>query len=106
MAKSDWFVLLSGAVLVVITPRAHSGELTKGNHAAFAFKPAGSGGDVKTRLWDGVNLSEVTPDLSIKCDESSPCYPWKMAIVATVFWIGETGSGPTNARSAWDKNWV
>ena len=29
-----------------------------------------------------------------------------MAIVATVFWIGETGGGPTNVRSAWDKNWV
>ena len=29
-----------------------------------------------------------------------------MAIVSTVFWIGETGSGPTNTRSAWDNNWV
>jgi hypothetical protein len=29
-----------------------------------------------------------------------------MGIVATVFWIGETGSGPTNARSAWDKDWL
>jgi hypothetical protein len=106
MAKSDWFVLLGSAVLVVITAPAYSGELTKGNHAAFAIKPVGRGGDVKTRLWDGVNLSAVTPDLSIKCDESSPCYPWKMGIVSTVFWIGETGSGPTNTRSAWDKSWV
>jgi len=48
----------------------------------------------------------VAPDLSIKCDESSLCHPWKMGIVATVFWIGETGNGPTNARSAWDKSWV
>ena len=63
-------------------------------------------GDVKTQLWSGVNVAAVAPDLSIKCDESSPCYPWKMGIVATVFWIGETGSGPTNARSAWDKSWV
>jgi hypothetical protein len=70
------------------------------------MKPVGRGGDVKTRLWDGVNLSAVTPDLSIKCDESSPCYPWKMGIVSTVFWVGETGSGPTNARSAWDKSWI
>jgi hypothetical protein len=23
-----------------------------------------------------------------------------------VFWIGETGSGPSNASSAWDSNWV
>ena len=53
-----------------------------------------------------MNVTAVAPDLSIKCDESSLCYPWKMAIVATVFWIGETGSGPSNARSAWDKNWV
>jgi hypothetical protein len=29
-----------------------------------------------------------------------------MEIVSTVFWIGETGCGPTNIRSAWDKNWV
>jgi hypothetical protein len=73
MAKRDWFVLLGSAVLVVITAPAYSGELTKGNHAAFAIKPVGRGGDVKTRLWDGVNLSAVTPDLSIKCYESSPC---------------------------------
>jgi hypothetical protein len=29
-------------------------------------------------------------------------YPWKMNIVATVFWVGEKG----NARSVWDANWV
>jgi Protein of unknown function (DUF3300) len=46
------------------------------------------------------------PDLSINCEESLFCYPWKIAIVSTVFWVGETGSGPANTRSAWDGNWV
>ena len=23
-----------------------------------------------------------------------------------MFWVGETGSGPTNIRSAWDRNWL
>jgi hypothetical protein len=106
MVKGKWLAALSGAILVVIPAPAHSGELTKGDRAAFAIRPVGRSGDVKTRLWSGVNVAAVAPDLSIKCDESSLCYPWKMGIVATVFWIGETGSGPTNARSAWDKNWV
>jgi hypothetical protein len=106
MAKGDWLGLLSSAILVVMPATVHSGELTKGDRAPFAIRPVGSCGDVKTRLWNGVNVTAVAPDLSIKCDESSLCYPWKMGIVATVFWIGETGSGPTNARSAWEKNWV
>jgi hypothetical protein len=106
MAKGDWLVFLSSAILVVIPAPAHSGELTKGDRAAFAIRPVGRSGDVKTRLWSGVDVAALAPDLSIRCDESSLCYPWKMGIVATVFWIGETGSGPTNARSAWDKNWV
>ncbi|MFY9985720.1 MAG: hypothetical protein WAK31_13230, partial [Chthoniobacterales bacterium] len=102
MAKSDWLVLLGSAVLAVIPAPADSGELTKGDHAAFAIKPVGSCGDVKTQLWGGLNVAAVAPDLSIKCEESSSCYPWKMAIVSTVFWIGEIGSGPANTRSAWD----
>jgi hypothetical protein len=106
MAKGDWLVLLGSVVLVLIPAPAHSGELTNGDYAAFAIRPEGSCGDVKTRLWSGVNVVAVAPDLSIRCDESSSCYPWKMAIVSTVFWIGETGSGPTNTRSVWDKNWV
>ena len=106
MAKGDWVGLFSSAILIVIPAPAHSGELTKGDHAALAIGPLASCGDVKTRLWSGVNVTAVAPDLSIKCDDSSPCYPWKMGIVATVFWIGETGSGPTNARSAWDKDWL
>jgi hypothetical protein len=106
MAKGDWLGFLSSAILVVIPAPAHSEELTKGDHTAFAIRPVGSSGDVKTRLWSGVNVAAVAPDLSIKCDDSSLCYPWKMGIVATVFWIGETGSGPTNTRSAWDKSWV
>jgi hypothetical protein len=106
MAKGDWLGFLSSAILVLIPAPANSGELTKGDRVAFAIRPVGRSGDVKTRLWSGVNVAAVAPDLSIKCDESSLCYPWKMGIVATVFWIGETGSGPTNRRSAWDTNWV
>jgi hypothetical protein len=106
MAKGDCLGLLTIAILVVIPAPAHSGELGKGDHAAFAIRPVGRCGDVKTRLWSGVNVAAVVPDLSIRCDEFSSCYPWKLAIVSTVFWIGETGSGPTNRCSAWDKNWV
>jgi hypothetical protein len=106
MAKGDWLRFLSSAILVVIPAPAHSGVLTKGDHVAFAIRPVEGSGDVKTSLWSGVDVTAVTPDPSIECEESSSCYPWKMAIVSTVFWIGETGSGPTNTRSAWDKNWV
>jgi len=106
MAKGDWLVLLGSLVLVLIPAPAYPGEPTNGDYAAFAIRPEGSCGDVKTRLWSGVNVVAVAPDLSIGCDESSSCYAWKMGIVSTVFWIGETGSGTTNTRSAWDRNWV
>lgn len=62
--------------------------------------------EVVTRLRSGVDVAAVGRDLSIKCEEFSSFYPWKMAICSTEFWIGETGSGPTNTRSAWDKHWV
>jgi hypothetical protein len=62
MAKSDWLVLLGSAVLAVIPAPADSGELTKGDHAAFAIKPVGSCGDVKTQLWGGLNVAAVAPD--------------------------------------------
>jgi hypothetical protein len=42
---------------------------------------------VKARLWGFVS----TPDLSIKCEDSASRYPWKIEIVSTVFWVGETG---------------
>ncbi|MBV8330447.1 MAG: hypothetical protein JO251_20880 [Verrucomicrobia bacterium] len=106
MAKSDWFVLLGSAFLVVIATAAHSGELSKADRAAFAIKPEGSRGDVKTRLWSGVNVAALAPDLSIKCDESSLYYPWKIGIVSTVFWVGETGAGSANTQSAWDRSWM
>jgi hypothetical protein len=57
MAKGDWLGVLSGAILVVILTPAHSGELTKRDHAAFAINPVGSCGDIKTRLWSGVDIS-------------------------------------------------
>jgi hypothetical protein len=62
-------------------------------------------GDVKARLWGVVSVARLAPDLSIRCEESSSRYAWKIGIVSTVFWVGETGSGPTNTRSAWDPNW-
>ena len=59
MAKGDWLGFLSSAILVVIPAPAHSGELTKADHAAFAIRPMGSSGDVKTRLWSGVNVAAL-----------------------------------------------
>jgi hypothetical protein len=106
MAKGDCLVLLGSVALVLIPAPAHSGEPINGDHAAFAVRPEGSCGDVKTRLWSGVNVVALAPDLLIGCDESSSCYVWKMGIVSTIFWIGETGCGTTNTRSAWDRNWV
>ena len=70
MAKGDWLVLLGSVVLVLIPAPAHSGELTNEDYAAFAIRPKGSCGDVKTRLWSGVNVAALAPDLSIRCDES------------------------------------
>jgi len=61
---------------------------------------------VKTQLWGTVSVDGLAPDLSIKCGKSGPCYPWKLSIVSTVFWVGETGSGPTNTHSAWEQDWV
>jgi hypothetical protein len=63
------------------------------------------GGDVKARLWAVVSVAKLAPDLAIKCEDSSSRYPWKIGIVSTVFWVGETGGGPANTRSAWDPNW-
>jgi hypothetical protein len=60
---------------------------------------------VKARLWGFVSVARLTPDLSIKCEDSASRYPWKIEIVSTVFWVGETGSGANNTRSAWDPNW-
>ncbi len=63
------------------------------------------GGDVKARLWGVVSVAKLAPDLAITCVDSSSRYPWKIGIVSTVFWVGETGGGPANTRSAWDANW-
>ena len=88
MGSIKWLVWIAGAAV------------------AFGEQTAAPGEDVKTQLWGTASLNGLAPDLSIKCGESSACYPWKLSIVSTVFWIGETGSGPSNSRSAWDSNWM
>ena len=78
-----------------------------GTAVAFGEQAAAPGEDVKTQLWDSRPASMGShPICQSQCGEASPCHPWKLSIVWTVFWIGETGSGPSNARSAWDSNWV
>ena len=53
-----------------------------------------------------MSVSEFAPDPSVQCGpSSSPCFAYHLAIVSTVFWVGETGRN-SNIRSAWDKNWV
>jgi hypothetical protein len=96
-------VLRSG--LLVLPVPAHAGGADEGSHARFAMKPVTIGGDVKARLWGVVSVARLTPDFSIKCEDSSSRYPWKIGIVSTVFWVGEIGVGPTNTHSAWDPNW-
>ena len=109
MARVDRLLLVVDAVLraglLVIPASAHAGNAGEGTHAAFASPPMSAGGDVKARLWGVVSVAKLAPDLSIKCEYSALRYPWKIGIVSTVFWVGETGSGPTNTRSAWDPNW-
>jgi hypothetical protein len=106
MGRVDRLLLIVSVVLEVLPASVHCGDFGQGDHAAFAIKPVGAVGDVKTRLWSGASVSALVPDLSIKCEQSSSSYPWKFAIVSTVFWVGETGSGPANTHSAWDNNWV
>ena len=109
MSRVDCLLPVIGAVLragiLVLPASAHAGGAGEGRHATFAIKPVSVGGDVKARLWGVVSVAKLAPDLSIKCEESSSRYPWKIGIVSTVFWVGETGSGATNTRSAWDANW-
>ena len=41
--------------------------------------------------------------------EESPPYPWKLDIVTTVFWVGETpraNNKTSNASSSWDGAWL
>jgi hypothetical protein len=109
MGRVDRLLPVVGAVLraglLALPASAHAGGAGEGGHATFAIKPVSAGGDVKARLWGVVSVAKLAPDLSIKCEDSSSRYPWKIGIVSTVFWVGETGSGPTNTRSAWDANW-
>ena len=109
MGRVDRWLLLVGAVLrawlLVLPASARAGGVGEGGHATFAIKPVSVGGDVKARLWGVVSVAKLAPDLSIKCEDSASCYPWKIGIVSTVFWVGEIGCGPANTRSAWDPNW-
>src|SRR5438309_1941669 len=108
MGRVDRRLLVVGAVLraglLVLPASALAGGASEGVHAAFAIKPVSVGGDVKARLWGVVSVARLTSDLSIKCEEYSSRYPWKIGIVSTVFWVGEIGGGPANTRSAWDPN--
>ncbi len=108
MGGVDWSLLVVGAVLrvgLLVLPSAWAWGAGEGEHAAFAMTPVSAGGDVKARLWGMASVARLAPDLSIKCEDSSSRYPWKIGIVSTVFWVGEIGSGPANTRSAWDPNW-
>ena len=109
MGRVDRWLLAVGAVLraglLVVPASAQAGGVGEGGHAAFASPPVSAGGDVKARLWGVVSVARLAPDLSIMCEGSSSRYPWKIGIVSTVFWVGETGGGPANTRSAWDANW-
>jgi hypothetical protein len=110
MGRVDRLLPVVGALLraglLVLPGLAHAWGAGEGSHATFAIKPVSVGDDVKARLWGVVSVAKLAPDLSIKCEDSASCYPWKLGIVSTVFWVGETGSGPANTRSAWDANWV
>ena len=104
MGRVDRWLLVVSAVLkaglLVVTASAQAGGAGEGGHAAFASPPVSAGGDVKARLWGVVSVARLAPDLSIKCEDSASPYPWKIGIVSTVFWVGETGGGPANTRSA------
>jgi hypothetical protein len=110
MGRVDCLLPVIGAVLragiLVLPASAHAGGAGEGRHATFAIKPVSARVDVKARLWGVVSVAKLAPDLAIKCEESSSRYPWKIGIVSTVFWVGETGRGQTNTRSAWDPNWA
>ena len=103
MGRVDHLLPVLGAVLraglLVLPASAHAGGVGEGGHAAFSIKPVSGGGDVKARLWGEVSVAKLAPDLSVKCEDSASRYPWKIEIVSTVFWVGETGSG-ANSRAA------
>src|SRR5438128_4072047 len=109
MGRVDRLLPVVGAVLraglLVLPASTHAEGAGQEGHAAFAIKPVSASGDVKARLWGVVSVAKLAPDLSIKCENCPSCYPWKIAIVSTVFWVGEIGRGPTNRRSAWDPKW-
>src|SRR5258707_614029 len=109
MGRVDRLLPLVGAVLraglLVLPASALAGGAGEGGHATFAIPPVSASGDVKARLGGVVSVAQLAPDLAIKCVDSSSRYPWKTGIVSTVFWVGETGSGPANTRSAWDPHW-
>jgi hypothetical protein len=106
VSRINWLFWVASTVLILVPVAVHAGRLSKRYHAAFTIKPVGAAADIKAQLWDRARVAAIPADLSIKREESWSGYPWKITIVATVFWIGETGNGPTNTQSAWDTNWV
>jgi hypothetical protein len=106
VSRINWLFWVASTVLVVVPVPVHAGGLSKRHHAAFTIKLAGAAAGIKAQLWDRASVAAISAGLSIKREELWSSYPWKITIVATVFWIGETGNGPTNTQSAWDTNWV
>lgn len=54
-------------------------------------------------------IGSTPPELSLNGKKGSARYPWKNAIVTTVFWIGEnpTANNPVpNHASSWDNAWA
>src|SRR5258708_2519687 len=89
-----WVGAVLRAGLLVLPASAHAGGAAEAGHATIAIKPVSVGGDVKARLWGVVSVAKLAPDLAITCEDSVAHYPWKIGIVSTVFWVGETGRRP------------
>lgn len=54
-------------------------------------------------------IGSTPPELSLNRKKGDSRYPWKNAIVTTIFWIGEnpTANNPVpNHASSWDKSWA
>jgi hypothetical protein len=95
--QAAWLGVSASFLLVLPCAAGRRAEFAGTAHVADAKVGLLRGGGIRTE--------RVQPDLSIHCGGDGR-WPWRLRIVSSVFWIGETGSGPTNARSAWDAHWV